>query len=234
FIHRSVMAVWRGRIPIAVLGLVLITALGVGASIYRYMNNAQVLADASRHALQSDPEKGVRLAVAAVDQWSAKDSWDALRGALRPAHQRFRLQPAGAKATINAAWFGNDPYTVVTASADGNARVWAIDAYRLDPTRALPSGSPPEPAPRTTVTDPEEPGREISQAALSPSGTRLVPPAGFTATVWDMNGRSIATLDHGWLVNSATFGCNDGLVLTGDRHGTARLWNVDTGSVMAL
>jgi WD40 repeat protein len=52
--------------------------------------------------------------------------------------------------------------------------------------------------------------------------------------VWDMHGKPIATLEHGWLVNVAAFACDHTHVLTADRHGTARLWNPDTGAVQLL
>jgi WD40 repeat protein len=116
---------------------------------------------------------------------------------------------------VVTAAYSPDGRLIVTASADGVARIW--NASSGTPVATLRGG-----------------GTSLSSAAFSPDG-RLVVTGDIAggARVWDWRaGRQTAVLRHPAHVTSAAFGPDGSTVLTASADGIARLWDVDSGRVV--
>ena len=116
---------------------------------------------------------------------------------------------------VRTAAFNLDGGRVVTASADGTARIWEV-----------PSG-------KLLATLRHE--REVCQASFSPDGRRVLT-ASFdgTAMLWDAGGRPAAPpLRHGRQVHDAAFSPDGCRVLTTSLDSSAVLWDAATGQALA-
>ena len=103
--------------------------------------------------------------------------------------------------------FSPDGWTVLTASKDGNVRLWRA----RDPNLHLVSDQ----------------GERSARAAFSPSGDRLVTAtADGTLRLFTADGTLIQKFAHGAAVNSITFG-GSGLFATAGQDGIAKVWGPD-------
>jgi WD40 repeat protein/serine/threonine protein kinase len=116
---------------------------------------------------------------------------------------------------VFSASFSPNGRLVVTASADGKARVW--DATTGRPCATL------------------EHGKEVVYAEFSPDSRRLVTAShDHTARVWDATtGKEITILRHSNAVNHAAFSPDGRLLVTASHDHTARVWDADTGQLRA-
>lgn len=164
----------------------------------------------------------------------------------------------GHTADINSVAFSPDGRNVVTASADGTARVWdAATGASLGELRGhngsvnSASFSPDGKFIVTAGTDATvrvwdagqfsfvrkigEYPMSVSSAEYSPDGRFIVATSYDFAWVCDPNrGTVIRTLDgHTDKVNSAAFSPDSHLIVTASADSTARVWNAETGESIA-
>jgi WD40 repeat protein len=123
---------------------------------------------------------------------------------------------------VYSAAFSPDGTRVVTASADGTARLW----------NAAAKVSAPD-----ALEGPLEGHRDrVYSAAFSADGTRVVTgSADYTARLWDAaSGEALATLEgHRGPVYSAAFSADGMRVVTTSADHTARLWDAASGKALA-
>ncbi len=162
-------------------------------------------------------------------------------------------------AAVSSAAFSPDGTRVVTASADGAARVWDAATGKLLATASEHAGgvlgavfSPDggrfvtasldhtarvwNAATGKPLTPPLQHQGPVWKAAFSPDGTRVVTASDDrTARIWDAaTGRSLAApLQHRDVVWSAAFSPDGMRVVTASWDRTARIWDAATGSPLA-
>src|SRR5712664_3202416 len=115
---------------------------------------------------------------------------------------------------VNSAMFSPDGQHVVTASADGTARLWNAAADTQMGAPLLGHAG------------------VVSNAAFSPDGRSIVTASGDeTARLWDAaGGRQIGLLmGHDGFVSSAAFSHDGKRIVTASSDATARLWDAETG-----
>ncbi|MER9134748.1 TIR domain-containing protein [Mesorhizobium sp. M0830] len=221
-------------------------------------NETVSLAALSRVALsEGQPAHAVKLALAA---------WPRIGDSGRPALRRtvdslveafpvFRRGSTlnGHELAVTSATFSPDGTDIVTASADGTARVWEAAtgaqvlalkghekavtsaAFSPDGTRIVTAS-----ADRTARVWEAATGAqlivtahqgELTSAAFSPDGTRVVTAsADRTARLWDIaTGEQVLVLHGEHRVTSVAFS-PDGMHIVTASHGTARIWNAATGA----
>ena len=158
-------------------------------------------------ALEALPDDTARIARPYIPEAELQ-----LDGALR--HLRERLLLKGHESTVNSAAFSPDGKRIVTASADGTARLW-------DAETGKPVGEP-----LTGHTG------GVLSAAFSPDGKRIVTAsADGTARLWDAEtGKPVGEplTGHTGGVTSAAFSPDGKRIVTAFSH-TARLWDAETG-----
>src|SRR5215213_8116875 len=184
---------------------------------------------------------------------------------LTPAEKKGRQsEPAGVKldghtADVNSVAFSPSGSLVVTASADGTARVWdaatgAVVGELHGHTRSLNSAVF-SPDGKFIVTAGDDATvrlwdaaqftpvrmiggtypRIVSSAEYSPDGKFIVAASGDTAWVCDPgSGEVLRKLQaHTGQVNSASFSPDSQLIVTASADNTARVWNAQTGESIA-
>jgi WD40 repeat protein/class 3 adenylate cyclase len=131
---------------------------------------------------------------------------------------------SGHQGLVLDAEFSPDGRQVVTAAADGTARLWTI------------KGGEDASAPRVLRHD-----RAVRRATFSPDGARLLTISDdATAKLWDAGtGAQIGKdLRHGAVVTYAAFGVTDWdpahplRIVTGARDGKVRIWDGATGELL--
>ena len=163
-----------------------------------------------------DPADSVRKAYEAVKIHDTPEAEEALRSAVVAAHRRAVL--TGHRNTVLFARFSPDGKRVVTASADGTARLW-------------------ETATGTTLAVLRGHADAVNSAAFSPDGRLIVTASSDrTARIWDAASRSTPAVlrGHAGAVNSAAFSPGGRLVVTASSDGTARVWDVRSGRTRAI
>jgi eukaryotic-like serine/threonine-protein kinase len=124
----------------------------------------------------------------------------------------------GHGARVYSGAYSRDGTRIVTASADGTARIW--DA-RTGAQLAVLSGH----------------GDVVYDAAYSPDGLRIVTGShDKTARIWDARtGAALAVLSgHGDRVDSAVYSPDGLRILTGSWDKTARIWDAHSGKELAV
>jgi WD40 repeat protein len=151
-----------------------------------------------------------------IGGWMEARVWDVLKGEpVTPPlkHGGKQLGRGGWVGAIHHTAFSRDGRRVVTAAADGTARVWDAE-----------TGEP--------VTPPLPHADQVNHAAFSPDGHRVITASDDgTARVWDAaTGRPIsASLRHGARVTLASFGPDGRQVVTACADETVRVWDAATG-----
>lgn len=140
----------------------------------------------------------------AAKVWDVTTGWD--DDAQKEKEATFTLD--GHQGYISAVAFSPDGKFIVTASADGTARVWSASTGKL-------------------ITELNGHLLSVSSAAFSPDSKLVVTAsADNTARVWEAgSGKNVADLrGHGSRVNSAAFSPDGKFILTASEDRTARLW----------
>jgi WD40 repeat protein len=130
--------------------------------------------------------------------------------------KRVLQGPAGI--AVDSAAFSPDGTLVVTASADGTARIWNAETGKK--VRSLQGH-----------------GGVLNSAAFSPDGTLVVTAsADGTARIWNAEaGTQVRSLQgHTGAVNSAAFSPDGTLVVTASDDGTARIWDAADGRLQTV
>ncbi len=133
---------------------------------------------------------------------------------------------AGHKGPVTGAIISSDGSLIATWSQDGSARLWdaRVGAF---------GGLPPADARELGRHDLPAPVRSAPLVAFSPDGRRMLSAGSDgTAKVWGPGNR-VQVLAHDGPVNSASFSRSRGLVITGSDDGTARVWRVSDGRMIA-
>lgn len=108
---------------------------------------------------------------------------------------------------IYTAVFSKDGNRILTASADGTARLWDSDGNALKEFKH---------------------GGMVSSAAFSPDETKILTASwDKTAKVWDLQGNISLTLAHEAVVTSAVYSLDGNSILTTSRDGNIRVWGLD-------
>jgi WD40 repeat protein len=160
--------------------------------------------------LDVDPEKSLALAARAASTKETAEAADAMRRALHSS-----IAHAVVRASAKDVWdaqFSRDGKMLVTASDDGNARIW--DARNRRAPRlimALPVGSP------------------VWSARFSPDGRFVATASKLGAQLWRAAPRTAAPAARfGTSVNMAAFSSDGTLVATAGDNGLG-VWQVRTG-----
>jgi DNA-binding SARP family transcriptional activator len=172
---------------------------------------------ASRALLElegTSPERAVPLALEALENYPY--TWQAERALSQTvlgSRLQLILQHEG---FVNTVWWSSDGTQILTASADGTAKVWDADTGEE----------------LLTLSGHQ---RWVVSAAWSPSGDRIVT-ASFdgTAKVWDaVTGEELLTFDgHNGALSEAEWSPDGARVATTGGDGRARVWNAATGEEM--
>jgi WD40 repeat protein len=116
---------------------------------------------------------------------------------------------------VRSVAFGPDGMCIVTASADGTARIWDVSTGALLATLGHDG--------------------EVRGARYSPDGARIVTAsADGTARIWDARGALLAVLAHSGGVAGAAFSPDGTRVITASKRDlqVARIWNARTGDAV--
>jgi hypothetical protein len=165
---------------------------------------AQRLAFAAQ-SQRDAPETALLLAYEAAAHDDNLVTSQALRDALDQASWRPTVL-IGHTSFVYRAVFSPDGSRILTASADGTARLWDLNGRSL----AILHGHT----------------NQLSSAVFSPDGSRILTTsaADGTARLWDITGQPLVTL-QGAAPESAVFSRDGAHILTTSYDGTARLWD---------
>ncbi len=182
--------------------------------------------DARRVALAGEwmSEDPTRAALLLLEVVNPDQAIGAISGMLEALGQPLAASVLGHGDILYSAVFSADGTKVLTASADGTARVWNADG----------AGEP-------VILSGHE--SWVGSAAFSADGTRIVTASGDgTARVWNVegperrpSGKPVVLRGHESHVYSAAFNADATQVVTVSLDATARVWNVDgTGKPVIL
>lgn len=214
--HRRLAAVAIG----ALLALAGMTAVAIYALSQRSEARASArrarASETSAHAreldaraqssLSTDPLQSVRLALRAAKLEPSTAAEDTLRSALLGSQVRKILNAGG---SVNAAAYSPDGSKVVTASADGTARVFRVRDGAL--LAKLPHG------------------KGVTDAAFSPDRDWIVTSSrDETARLWTVSGHKLRTFRHTAPVIDLALSPDDStLLVTLASNGTLWVWSLD-------
>ncbi|MBV9279907.1 MAG: hypothetical protein JOZ41_07485, partial [Chloroflexi bacterium] len=203
----------------AVLLFFLAVAVLSGALAVRFYLNvrddtsiatSRELAASAQAQVPADPELSVLLAMEAVSTWDTPQAQAALRQALFAS--RVRAVMRGPEKMAGAA-FSPGGRLVVTADADGAARVWDTGTGKLLHVLRGHAG-------------------RVTHVAFSPDGRQIVTAGDDgTAHIWDTRRwKTIFVLQgHHDVVNDAAYSPDGRLIVTASNDGTALVWDARTG-----
>ncbi len=199
------------------------------------INTSLKLASEALRSLDGEPYLGLLLAIEAISTTDTVQADDALRQALQRSQVRAIFHSHIERVTTLA--FSPDGTRLVTASADGTARLWDVEDIKR---------SEKPPASRELAVLSQHTDRVVA-IAFSPDGTRLVTAsADGTALLWDIKGvtRSerepsrpppTATLSrHEKSLTTVIFSPDGTRLVTASADGTARVWDAQTGSEVRI
>ncbi|PTL82504.1 caspase family protein [Vitiosangium sp. GDMCC 1.1324] len=161
--------------------------------------------------IEEDPTKALLVLLEAspqIESWG--NPWHQVALALSQ-HAISSAILSGHKDTVFTALFSSDGSRVLTASADGTARIWRTDGTGAPLILSGHSGN-------------------VTSATFSPDGSRVLTASeDNTARIWRTNGKGkpVILSGHTDTVNSATFSPDGSHVLTASVDGTARIWHID-------
>jgi WD40 repeat protein len=160
-------------------------------------------------------------------------------------------------AAVKSIAYGPGGRRLLTASADGNVRLWDTQtgrplgqpiwhgeplqqaAFSLDGTQIVTAGGQTarlwDAETGQALGQPLRHGGLVYRAAFSPDGKRVVTVGNdHTAKLWDaQSGRLLFKLQHENRVNDARFSPDGRRVLTASHDSSARLWDAQTGQFIA-
>ena len=222
--------------------------------------NSRQLATMARQQLRTKPELGILLAREAIERPDEppREAVDALRTAL--GNYRGRGVLSGHTGPLGDIDFSPGGSRIVTASADGTARVWGATTGRMlgsleghrgavysarfspDGQRIVTAGADGtvrvwDPNSATTVSVRRGPGGALTEARFSPDGAQIISPADDGRTmIWDVDGGAptAVLVGHRDFVGSAEFDSEGRRAVTAGDDGTARVWNADTGRLLRV
>ena len=182
------------------------------ANKQRNLSLARELAAVSIANLDVDPELSLHLALRAISNTYTLQGEDAVRRALLAPPVVVTLQ--GHTDEVYSVAFDQDGRRLITASADGTARIWdATTGQELQVLRGHTGA--------------------IYSAAFSPRG-RLAATASAdkTVRVWNVDtGQLVRVLDkHSGAINEVNFSPDGQRLVTASVDKTARVWDIDTGN----
>jgi WD40 repeat protein len=187
----------------------------------RNINRAQRLAAEARAFVTEDAEKSVKRSLAALGAFRVakmrppRSIEDTLRDGIQALRLRAVLRLRG-KGGVHVVRFSPDDSLVFVGGEGGAAVFDRSRGFRARPLL---------------------PRAEILDAAFSPDGTLVAGAGGKddrVAHVWDVRtGAEVLTLEHQGAVNSVAFSPDGQLIATGSADGTARLWSVAGGLLLA-
>jgi WD40 repeat protein len=168
---------------------------------------SRALAGQALASLDADPVEGLRLAAQAAEAAPTSEAESALRVAL--AADPLQRTIDASTGHISSAVFSPDGKLIVTAGADGTARIWDVASGRNLHTFAGHDGP-------------------VSSAVFSPDGELVVTGStNGTTRVWDVaSGRSLHTLRSSY---GGAFSPDGKRLLTAGPDGTTRIWDVSSG-----
>ena len=215
----SVAAARRRRLRavtlLATTFVFLVAVAAGGITLWRMAESQRARAeDLGRVALAGDwlDDDPTRAALALLDleNPAAVDGATALMSAALGQTLAY-VELAGHQAGLRLAEFDATGDRLLTASADGTARIWAVDG--------------------TLLATLEGHRDRLTAASFSPGGERVVTAsADGTARVWSAGGTLLALLEgHRDRVTAVSFSADGERVVTASADGTARVWPADGG-----
>ena len=209
----------RIRVGALAIALVVVAGLAVVALVQRNraeerarVARSRELAAAAQLELASNPDAALVLAVEANEVAPTSEAEVALRQGLEEPHPEVVFR--GHRGAVYSAAYSSDGRLLVTASADGTARIWSADNGR--PVRTI--------RPRAGI---------VTSADFSRDGRRLVTTTGHGAVdIWDpATGRRLASpRAPPGKIRAATFSRDGALLVTGGDDGVVRVWDAQTAN----
>jgi WD40 repeat protein len=215
--HRRLL----GLVALAIVALLVMAGVTVFALTQRTrarsdagLARARELAAVATAEVQTNPEQSLSIALQAAELRRTAQSEDALRASLLASHL-LHVLPAG-RGSVRAAAFSPDGSRVVTASADGGARVF--DAATGALLRVLTSAGP------------------VTSVSYSPDGTLVATTSvDRTARLWPADGRAaVRVLRHPVGVRAGSFSPDGRMLVTVGEDGRARIWQIRSGRLLRV